>query len=119
MIKTNTKSNLKTIDNLTLCDVSLYYFDNIYAESIRMRVSYLKARGNAAKGEMKNDQALKFYKDGLKLSKKSDILRRESAVLYTNISKVYSDLNNLQKALENATCATEMDSIWSKVIHYI
>ncbi|XP_065937230.1 TPR and ankyrin repeat-containing protein 1 isoform X2 [Magallana gigas] len=83
-------------------------------ESIRMRVSYLKARGNAAKGEMKNDQALKFYKDGLKLSKRSDILKRETAVLYTNISTVYSDLNNLQKALENATCATEMDSTWSK-----
>lgn len=81
-----------------------------------MRVSHLKARGNAAKGEMKNDQALKFYKDSLKLSKRSDILRRETAVLYTNISTVYSDLNNLQNALQNATCATEMDSTWSKVI---
>lgn len=81
-----------------------------------MRVSYLKARGNAAKGKMKNDQALKLYKDGLKLSKRSDILRRETAVLYTNISTVYSDLNNLQNALQNATCATELDSTWSKVI---
>ena len=71
----------------------------------------MKAQGNEALKNGKNDEAIRLYTEALTLDETNE-------VLYSNRSAVYAKQKDYIKALDDAEKAIEAKPSWSKVYIY-
>ena len=81
-------------------------------------VQKLRNEGNGCFAKQDYDQALKKYKEAIKICKEHDF-ERELAVLFSNLAAVYIKLNSFEEALECSNESLEFNPEYFKVCTFL